>query len=444
MGSLPDFDTLPPLSSRISTVVPATPREDENGAFQLNYMDLLVKLHYIRPVFFFTSEAVQGLSISDLKKPMFPLLDPYYHVSGRVRRSESGRPFVKCNDAGVRIAESHCDRTLEEWFRENGNGAVEGLVHDHVLGPDLAFSPLVFVKFTWFKCGGLSVGLSWAHVLGDAFSAFNFLSKWSQILAGQAPPKSLHVSSFPEPKISHNSIVDDPPVSIKKTNILGEYWLATNYHDVATHSFHITSKQLHHLVTATFNQTNDNTNKAKTTTYFEIISALLWKCIANIRGQKIGPNVVTICTSESNRAENEFPTNGFLVLSKIEADFSTGKYEISELVKLIAENKMVENHVMEKLVEADEGKEDFIVYGVNLTFVNLEEANIYDGMNLNGQKPIMANCTFRGVSDKGVVLVLPAPEDDEDGGNGRIVTVSLPREELYQLKDKLGGEWGIH
>lgn len=146
MGSLPDFDTLPPLSSRISTVVPATPREDENGAFQLNYMDLLVKLHYIRPVFFFTSEAVQGLSISDLKKPMFPLLDPYYHVSGRVRRSESGRPFVKCNDAGVRIAESHCDRTLEEWFRENGNGAVEGLVHDHVLGPDLAFSPLVFVK----------------------------------------------------------------------------------------------------------------------------------------------------------------------------------------------------------------------------------------------------------------------------------------------------------
>lgn len=148
MGSLPDLD-IPSLSSRISTVVPATPRGEQNSAYQLNYMDLVVKLHYIRSVYFFNSESVQGFTMSELKKPMFPLLDPYSHVSGRIRRSETGRPFIKCNDAGVRIAESHCDRTLQEWFRENGN-AVHGLVHDHVLGPDLAFSPLVFVKVRTF------------------------------------------------------------------------------------------------------------------------------------------------------------------------------------------------------------------------------------------------------------------------------------------------------
>nr|KYP69308.1 Anthranilate N-benzoyltransferase protein 1 [Cajanus cajan] len=443
MGSLPDLDTpSPSLSSRISTVVPATPRGDQNGAYRLNYMDLLMKLHYIRPVFLFNSQAVQGFSISDLKKPMFPLLDLYCHVSGRIRRSESGHPFIKCNDAGVRIAESHCDRTLQEWVDGNGNGnAVEGLVHDHVLGPDLAFSPLVFVKFTWFKCGGLSVGLSWAHVLGDAFSAFDFISKWSQMLAGQAPPKSLHMPNLPEPQILPNSISGNPPISIERTNIVGEYWLATNDKDVATHSFHITSEQLHYLITATSNQYSDTTNKAKKTTYFEIISALLWKCIANIRDQNFGPKAVTICTSKPNRPENESPTNGFIVLSKIEAEFSIGKCEISELVKLIDENKMVENHVVEKLVEGDL---DFIVYGAKLTFVDLEEANTYHGVKLNGHKPIMANCTFHGVGDQGVVLVLPAPEDNElNGGNGRIVTVSLPRDELDQLKDKLG-EWGIH
>ncbi|RDX86665.1 Protein ECERIFERUM 2, partial [Mucuna pruriens] len=441
MGSLPDFD-IAPLSSRISTVVPATPRGDENGAYQLNYMDLLMKLHYIRSVYFFNSEAVKGLSISDLKRPMFPLLDPYSHVSGRIRRSETGRPFIKCNDAGVRIAESHCDKTLQEWFRENGN-SVDALVHDHVLGPDLAFSPLVFVKFTRFKCGGLSLGLSWAHVLGDGFSAFAFISKWSQILAGEAPPKSLHMPNLPEPQILPHSISENPhPISIKRTNIVGEYWLATNDNDVATHSFHLTSKQLHHLS----NLTRDAANKAKTS-FFQIISALFWKFVTIIR-QNFGPQLVTICTSKSTRAENEFPTNGFLVLSKIEADFSAGKCEISELVNLINESKMLENHVMENLVETDEGIGDFIVYGATLTFVDLEEANFYDdGVKLNGQKPIMANCTFRGVGDQGVVLVLPAPEDNEGGGgggSGRIVTVSLPREELDQLKDKLGGEWGIH
>ncbi|KAJ1416431.1 Transferase [Sesbania bispinosa] len=101
------------------------------------------------PFIFFTTEAVQGLSINDLKKPMFLLLAPLSHVSGRIRRSESGRPFIKCNDAGVRIAESQCDNTLEEWLQQNGY-AIEGLVHDdHVLGPDLGFSPLVFHQGTY-------------------------------------------------------------------------------------------------------------------------------------------------------------------------------------------------------------------------------------------------------------------------------------------------------
>ncbi|WJX41221.1 hypothetical protein P8452_28608 [Trifolium repens] len=84
---------------------------------------------------------------------MFPLLNLYSHVSGRVR-IKSGRAFIKCNNAGVRIVESQCDKTVGEWLDEN-EYCVDGLVHDHVLGPDLAFSPLVFVKFTYFKCGGL-------------------------------------------------------------------------------------------------------------------------------------------------------------------------------------------------------------------------------------------------------------------------------------------------
>jgi len=144
MGSLPNLET-PPQTSRISTVVPATPRGEENSAYNLNYMDLLMKLHYIRSISFFNSNAVQNLSISDLKAPMFPLLDSYSHVSGRVRISESGRPFIKCNDAGVRIAELHCEKTLHEWLDEK-EYSIDELVHDHVLGPDLAFSPLVFVK----------------------------------------------------------------------------------------------------------------------------------------------------------------------------------------------------------------------------------------------------------------------------------------------------------
>lgn len=434
MGSLPNLEAPPPSSSRISTVVPATPRGEEKGEHNLNYMDLLMKLHYVRSIYFFDSEAVQGLTISDLKTPMFPLLDLYSHVAGRVRIAESGRPFIKCNDAGVRIAESHCDKTLREWLDEN-EYSVDELVHDHVLGPDLAFSPLVFVKFTCFKCGGLSVGLSWAHILGDAFSAFNFITKWSHILAGQSLPKSLHMPSLAKPQFLSNFVFDNP-ISIKNENVVGEYWLAANDCYVPSHTFHITSSQLHHLVKTT--NINFNTN----TEYFEIISAMIWKCIAQIRGD-IGPRVVTICTKNKNTskcAENEFPTNDIL-LSKIETNLRPDEYNILDLVNLIGEKKINENYALEKLVEKGDGKDDFLVYGAKLTFVDLEEADFY-GVKLNGKKPIMANCDLRGVGDQGVVLVLPGPEDDE-GNNGRMITVSLPGKELDQLKYKLEREWGI-
>ncbi|MED6185184.1 hypothetical protein PIB30_054585, partial [Stylosanthes scabra] len=149
MGSLPNSmeeETQPSLTCKFSTVVPGTPRGDEHDTYNLGYMDLLMKLHYLTTVHFFSPQAAQGLSIYDFKKPMFVLLDQYQHLSGRIRRSEtSARPFIKCNDAGVRIVESHCDKTLEEWFNQKGY-SIHELVHDQVLGPDISFSPLFFFK----------------------------------------------------------------------------------------------------------------------------------------------------------------------------------------------------------------------------------------------------------------------------------------------------------
>ncbi|CAJ1971669.1 unnamed protein product [Sphenostylis stenocarpa] len=431
-----------PLSSKISTVVPATPRGDEHSVWHLSSMDLLLKLYYIRALYFFINDAAQGLSIYDLKKPMFPLLDHVIHLSGRIRFSESGRPFIKCNDAGVRIAESHCDLTLLEWFHENGCSIHHGLLHDHVLGPDLGFSPLVFVKFTWFKCGGLSVGLSWSHVLGDAFSAFNFITKWSQTLAGHAPPKTLiHTPNHKQIQSPpHNNLVDgnhgnnENPVSVKMATTVEELWLATNDTQMVTHTFHVTPNQLNHLVTSIF---ICDQNQATQTSYFEILSALVWKQVARIRDTE--PKIVTVLTRGS--VSNEFPTND-VVISVVEADVAIGKSDVGDLAKLIGEEKRVENNIVEKLVEENEGKDNFAVYGARLTFVDLEEGDIY-GVVLNGQKPMVANCSIDGVGDDGVVLVLPGLEDEEDGRSGRMVTVTLPEKEVLQLKDKLREEWGF-
>lgn len=420
---------------KISTVVPATPRGDESSEHHLSAMDLAMKLHYIRAVYFFINDAAQGLSIFDLKKPMFPLLDQAPKLSGRIRVDESGRPFIKCNDAGVRIAESHRDQTLEEWLGIHGCSLEDGVVHDHVLGPDLGFSPLVFVKFTWFKCGGLSVGLSWPHVLGDAFSAFNFITKWSQILAGHMPPKTLFKPIHKQTESPQNNSVNVNPISVKMATTGGELWLATSDTKMVTHTFHVTPKQLNHLVKSIF---PCDQNKTAKTSYFKILSALVWKHVARIRGDT-EPKVVTIFTHDTG--PNEFSNND-LVISVVEANVVVGKSDVADLAMLIGEEKKIENADVENLVEESQGKGDFVVYGAKLTFVDLEKSDMYEVV-LNGQKPILANCSIYGVGDQGVVLVLPGLEYEESGSNGRMVTVSLPEKEIQQLKDKLRGEWGI-
>ncbi|KAF8394022.1 hypothetical protein HHK36_020224 [Tetracentron sinense] len=49
-------------------------------------MDLAMKLHYLRGVYFFNNTAVQ---VSEIRK---------------------------CNDCGVRIIEAQCSKTLDEWL----------------------------------------------------------------------------------------------------------------------------------------------------------------------------------------------------------------------------------------------------------------------------------------------------------------------------------------
>ena len=134
---------------KISSVVPATVTS-ENKAHELTNMDLVMKLHYIHGVYFFSGEAVQGLTIHDLKEPMFPCLDLYLTTSGRVRRSETGRPFIKCNDSGVRIVEAKCDKTIEEFLAMKDHPFHANLAYNQALGPDLSISPLVFIQVLAF------------------------------------------------------------------------------------------------------------------------------------------------------------------------------------------------------------------------------------------------------------------------------------------------------
>lgn len=255
-------------------------------------------------------------------------------------------------------------------------------------------------------------------------------------MAGQVPPKSFQVhnpekSEFPV----HVTSFPRKHFSLKKVDPVGDSWLISNNRKMLTHCFHVSAKQLHHMVSSACHGPSQTDNNVS---HFEVLSAIIWKSLSKTR-EDSGPRIVTLCTNNPVVRENEMPTNG-MIFSTVEADFSASKGEIAELAKLIAEKRVPENGLIEEMLKGNEERSDFIVYGANLTFVDLEGANFY-GLKLKGQKPVFVNYTINGVGDEGAVLILPGPE--KEGGNGKIVTVTLPEDQIEKLKNIIEKDWDI-
>nr|WDA53432.1 protein eceriferum 26-like [Erycina pusilla] len=419
-------------SVRLSTVVPGdvTPA---NCVHKLRGADLALKLHYLKSIYYFSSsEALVGLTLACLKKPMFPLLNIYHPAAGRIRRDEGGRPYIKCNDGGVRIVEASCDLSVEEWLHRPKDiievDRHRFLVPDKpVVGPEIFFSPTVFLQFTRFKCGGIAVGLSWAHLLGDAVSASNFINLWGEMLFGKEITKNFGPPNRQnEPEKSIPAEVDSVlPSSIKQVKPVGDYWLNSNTHQMATFSIELTEDKLINLQSKISNNLS----------IFETLAALLWKNIAKIRAEK-EPRLITVCRNSSNE-RNEILSNK-LNIKTVAANSSPSKADLLELGKLINKEGMDEMKAIEEIVNRESEKLDVILYGSNLTFVDMDSINFY-GLELQGQKPIHVEYSIDGVGDEGAVLVFQG----NPGTNGRNVSFMLPEEEISQLRELLQKDWGI-
>ncbi|KAJ4955566.1 hypothetical protein NE237_012349 [Protea cynaroides] len=401
-------------------------------------MDLAMKLHYIRAIYYFRSSSVEGLTIFTIKECTFRWFNLYPHTCGRFRRSESGRPFIKCNDCGARFIEARCSKTLENWLEMEGCSLYHKLlVSNDVLGPELGFSPPILIQVTIFKCGGMALSFSWAHVLGDAFSLSKFLNLLSQIMAGHQPPNS--PLPKPETKVSksnNSSLLAVELRSVKRVEPVGDHWITANNCKMENYSFQITDQQLEVLSSKLF--------QTAQITPFESLSALFWQCLASIT-EGSEPKTVTICRKDSDNREKETLISNNPIINTVQVDFSVAEADPKELAALIMEQKVDEKSKIEALVQQDEGLTDLIMYGANLTFVDLEEADLY-GLELKKEKPVFVNYTIDGVGDEGLILVMKGlrnVSDGSNGGEGRTVTVVLPKNQILKLKEKLQKEWSI-
>ncbi|ESW25611.1 hypothetical protein PHAVU_003G050600 [Phaseolus vulgaris] len=413
---------------RLSSVGPGQATESDVFHYPAA-MDLAMKLHYLRVVFFFHSEAAQDLTIMKIKDAMFTWFNYYFITCGRFRRSDSGRPFIKCNDCGARFIEANCSKTLDEWLATKDCSLNKLLSSNQVIGPELSFSPPVLLQIVKFKCGGISLGLSWAHILGDIFIASEFINSWGQIMNNLGLKMVSNIPrSVPEPG---QSGPEKDPISAKPIDPVGDHWIVPNNKKMDTFSFHLTSSQLNYLQAQIWGPSLDQTPA------FESLCAMIWRCVARVRA-KPEPKTVTVCRFDPNKKNKDIIGNN-QVICKVEggSESCIVDMDLRVLASMLENEGVDERQQIEEAIERDQGVSDFYVYGANLTFVDLEKTNFYD-LQLKGHTPTFVYLTIQGVGDEGAILVYPWPQSStKNGVDGKFVTMILPEEEMSDLKSEL-------
>ena len=128
----------------------------------------------------------------------------------------------------------------------------------------------------------------------------------------------------------------------------------------------------------------------------------------------------------------------------MKADFSVIESDLTKLASLLMNQAVDESDKIADAMERENGSLDFIVYGANLTFVNLENAKFYD-LKVNGENPINVSYIIDGIGEEGVVLVLPQPKaTGKDTSEGWVVTIILPENQVPEVKFELEREFSFH
>jgi len=268
-------------------------------------------------------------------------------------------------------------------------------------------------QITNFKCGGLALGFSWAHLIGDVFSAATCFNKWAQILSGKKPEATV-LTPENKPLQGHSPAgAAAAPRSVKQVGPIEDHWLVPPGRDMACYSFHVTE--------ATLKELQQQGRHAGT---FELVSALLWQTVAKIRGNVDTVTVVrTGAAARSGRALANEMKVGYVEAS----GSSPAKTDVAELAALLVKGVVDETAA----VAAFPG--DVLVYGgAHLTLVDMEQVDGY-GLEIKGLRPVHVEYGMDGVGEEGAVLVQP----DADG-RGRLVTAVLPRDEIESFRAALG------
>ncbi|XP_031274326.1 shikimate O-hydroxycinnamoyltransferase-like [Pistacia vera] len=170
-------------------------QETPNHSLWVSTLDLLMAerpqvplVHFFRRPPLPASDKSSFFDTSLLKEVLSKALVAFYPLAGRLGKDENGRLQIECNGEGALFVEAETSCVIYDEFGEDDFSPslrMRQLVptFDYP-STQISSNPLLLLQVTYFKCGGVCLGIGWHHILGDGTSAFHFINSWAELTRG--------------------------------------------------------------------------------------------------------------------------------------------------------------------------------------------------------------------------------------------------------------------
>ncbi|XP_059445216.1 stemmadenine O-acetyltransferase-like [Corylus avellana] len=174
------------------TIKPSSSTPDRLRHHTLSFVDQIAPSIFMPFLLFYPRDGVAHLSNEErqtrIKKSLSEALTRFYPLAGRIKDNF----HVDCNDEGVHYVEAKATCQLSE-FLEDPNPDEHNKFLPYEL--DDVNEVALAVQLTTFDCGGIVIGVVFAHKVADASSLIFFLKSWAAIARGSSNIATPHFES---------------------------------------------------------------------------------------------------------------------------------------------------------------------------------------------------------------------------------------------------------
>ncbi|KAF8649145.1 hypothetical protein HU200_064410 [Digitaria exilis] len=139
----------------------------------LSPFDLMMANRGHTPVVFFYCSGAAFSDAARIKEGMAKALAAFYPLAGRLGVDGDGRTQISCNGEGALFIVAHSNLKSDDLYFTKPSPELRGMFVPRVEPASL------ILAVTSMKCGGVVLGMTFHHAVGDAPSMFHFMQTWS-------------------------------------------------------------------------------------------------------------------------------------------------------------------------------------------------------------------------------------------------------------------------